>query len=362
MSTPTGIAPRSVGSQPPEESATKMSIPRTPLAAEPESGDLPALMARFGTWLRLQGPLPKDVTADQRLSCAPEDVRNAYERASRILAGLKEGDKDPWLSVTIRTIVRKSTRYIVFLDEDLDVQWWWLTMPQQDVVAIVQSHITQLSHESAFLTARNAKLAGEGSGGDDCKGHSIRLCMAEAMALALNGGSEEECNRVLAAARRNIVVAKDQICRPAFTFYFFWSVFLLGVVTLATLFIPKDVVPIIGEHVPKWLGAATAGAFGALLSALSRTSQLGLEPASGNRGHRIEALSRLLLGAGAAVLLRLAWHGGLLSGALGDGSAHGRAWLAFLCIAAGASERILPALVSRAEAVVSGAVSSPQKA
>jgi hypothetical protein len=61
-----------------------------------------------------------------------------------------------------------------------------------------------------------------------------------------------------------------------------------------------------------WVNAAIAGAFGALVSALSRTKDLGLEPAARNPGLAVEAFARALIGAAAGLLVNFAFEGGLL--------------------------------------------------
>lgn len=94
---------------------------------------------------------------------------------------------------------------------------------------------------------------------------------------------------------------------------------------------------------------ATAGAFGAFVSAMTRTQQLALEPELGRWALSAEALSRASIGAGAAILAYFAFESGLiLKSALSNIEAIHEATHYFLSIAGGVSDRIPPSLVRRA--------------
>jgi hypothetical protein len=342
-----------------KDSSTTASTPPLLHAVPSPAAQLPELLATITSWLRLDAPVDANRSRSDRLRDAPDDVKDAFRKATRILSSLKAGDLDPWLAVRINTIILKDTRCIVYLDDKLEVQWWWLTRPDPGLVGVVQSRISQLTHESAFLMNFSEKDK-QGEGSKDyraarAKALEIRSGMAEALALALTGSGQQESERVLAEAQRNIVVAKDQHCRPIFLGWFFTFVAVVGVAAFASQYwTPGPTHAGTTLRLGAWLGAAEAGAFGAFLSALSRTRDLGLEPAAGHRGLMIEALARTLLGVGGALLARLAWHGGMFAGTVSQDAGVQSALLALVCIAAGASERILPALVGRAEALVNG--------
>lgn len=79
----------------------------------------------------------------------PEPIGALRLKAMQRLSALSVGDKDPWLNRNIRVIIRKSTRFIVYLDEQCEVQWWWLQRPKETMTAsLVQARATQLSHDS----------------------------------------------------------------------------------------------------------------------------------------------------------------------------------------------------------------------
>jgi hypothetical protein len=178
----------------------------------------------------------------------------------------------------------------------------------------------------------------------------IRCLIAESMAMMLNRVSRAECEKIQAMAEHQILVERDRICRGPF----FWN-FLLGAGCFAAF-------AAVATHVPFFSSlaglaqVALAGAVGAFISAITRTQQLALAPEAGRSGLRVDAFVRACIGAGAAVLVYFAFESKIiLKGALPENSTELQASLMyFLCIAAGASERILPNLIGRAESMIGG--------
>jgi len=299
-----------------------------------------------------------------------ERAQEAFYTATECLSTLKAGAIDPWLGLKIDTIIRKSTRYIVYPDSELDVQWWWVTRPDQQAVDMLQASIGQLTKESSFLLVGRRPWAFRGERppaqvnfADRYLAKEIRSLMGEALALALNGGSQADCTAVLDEAKRYIAVAKDQRTRPLFVTFFLIAVGAVGAVLglWACLFSQCCATQMDHRFVTKWLEAAVAGSVGALLSAMLRTKDLGLEPAARWKGLAVEAVARALIGAGSGVLVGFAFDSGLLlNGAIHHGNnAQGddvsRILRLFLCVASGISERMLPSLVGKAESLTSGA-------
>jgi hypothetical protein len=317
-----------------------------------------------------KAPDPPEITAYRQI---------VMSRLSR----LEEGDKDPWMGRRIKVLVRKSTRYIVYLDEDLEVQWWWTQrLPPEAELSVIQANVSRLSGASAFLLDEDSDLrrgatwwARAWSGivaklhpGDAASrslaareiarwartAEQIRTLIAESMAMLLNKAGRAECEKVQAMAEQQILIAKDQLCRAVF----FWQFVQALVVLLLTIVVAQQAVDWVWKiDAPNttWYFAALGGAFGAFLSAVSRTRALSLEPDSGRRGLRMEAYARALIGAGAGILVYFAFESGLIVKAAVAGNGEVETPLKmFLCIASGWSERILPALMARAETLVAG--------
>jgi len=331
----------------------------------------------------------------------PEEISLKRKLLMNRVSSLREGDLDPWMGRTIKTLVRKTTRYIVYIDDRLDVQWWWtMGLPKAEGLGVIQANITRLTHASSFLldeqsdlwrqrpcrTRKDAPVPPASSASppssttpvataspdsptrpDDpgdtplprdqrraretAKG--IRMLIAESLAMYLNGAKQEECEKVQRMAEEQILVAKDQLCRGVFFAQFLYAVLALFALTVA-LMVSASFYPAEPRSLIEAAKTALAGAFGAMLFATSRTQSLHLEPDSGRRGLRTEAWSRALIGAGAGLLTHYAFESEIIvKAALKEGAIR-EATQMFLCIASGWSERILPSLLGRAESLVSG--------
>lgn len=113
-------------------------------------------IAKISTWRQIEG-----VESDgsyTALKNAPPDVKDAYFAAILAISRLKPEDTDPWMLEKIQIIIRKSTRYIIYLDERFEIQWWWIIPPNDvDNLTLLQTHITQIETESNFLMEKVGK-------------------------------------------------------------------------------------------------------------------------------------------------------------------------------------------------------------
>ncbi|GAB4058090.1 hypothetical protein [Uliginosibacterium sediminicola] len=315
---------------------------------------------------------------DKKIEAEPAEIMEKRRIVMVRLSSLQEGDVDPWMGQRVEILIRKSSRYIVYLDDKLEIQWWWTQrLSSEEGMSVIQANIMRLSCASNFLLDAQSELlkapfpklrvllrwlpwfrrmneaqqtASVARARDSAR--RIRMLIAESMAMVLNGVSRAECEKVQAMAEDQILIAKDQLCRPVFFWWFIYVLCLLGLASLASHWLDSVCPALTG--ISPWLQAALAGAFGALLSVTTRTRSLRLEPESGKRGLRMEAVSRLLIGVGAGILVHLAFEAEIiLKGALSSTPSIANAAHAFLCIASGWSEKILPSLLGRAESFVS---------
>jgi hypothetical protein len=290
-----------------------------------------------------------------------EDLREAKKVVFDAIATLKVGDIDPWMGERIKVLIRKSTRHIVYLDENLDVQWWWARGPAKlEVISAVQAEVTRLSNDCSFLIRPEyatpwisiSRPDQSGSAATSAKERlaEIRVLLAEAIAHALDTSDLKSCQRILADAELQIQLEKERRCRPMFLEYFLFFT-VASSVFLYTCWSLLQYNYLVSGFTFAWMSAGVAGIFGALISSVMRSTRLNLEPRSERSGLRTEALARALVGFGGGVLARPAFDAGLF--ALFKDSATEQARL-FITIAAGASERILPSLIERAESSALG--------
>ncbi|MDX2218292.1 MAG: hypothetical protein SF172_04650 [Burkholderiales bacterium] len=327
-----------------------------------DSIDPDPLSDRFGlkrarSQIALAASLDKETPIEES-----KDLKDARKVVFDAIAGLKVGDIDPWLGERIKVLIRKSTRHIVYLDENLDVQWWWGRAPLKlEVISEVQAEVTRLSNDCSFLTrpefatpwiSLKKRPDQDGAAAESARERlaEIRELLAEAIAHALDTSDLKSSKRILADAELQIQLEKERRCRPMFIEFFLFFTFS----SAAFLYVCWTLLQqqlLVTDFTFAWMSAGVAGIFGALISATSRSAKLNLEPRSERSGLRTEALARALVGCGAGVLAGLAFDAGLF--AVFKDTVSDQARL-FVTIAAGASERMLPSLIGRAESAALG--------
>lgn len=333
-------------------------------------------MTKLSVWRQTKG-LDKDGNI---LSFAEQpDLINAYSIIVKKIGTLKEGDYDPWMRGKITYLIHKNTKFIIYLDQNWEIQWWWATPPKDlSNLSLLQANITQIEIDSNFLTEpahkpirnffkknllrlfRNQNtnptpIVGEGKNQSNMTDRpiasqeliGIRSMLGEAVAIALNNGTQEQWSGVLNETRKLVILEKNRRCRLQFIGCFLALVAIANIIPHLKIWIEPFAMGETHKHALISLGAGTLGA---MVSAISRTDQIGLDPRSRTRGMFTEALARAIMGATAGALASLAIDSGLLDPTL----VKSNSLRFFLTFAAGFSERIMPALIGKAETAITG--------
>lgn len=246
-----------------------------------------------------------------------------------------EGDIEPSLNKRIRTLVDCTSDYIVYLDDDLFVEW-----SLADECEVSPSGFDSVANAIAHLETMSITQLSR-----DQREPFGRL-LAEAMARTLGGGDEEKTKTALATAKSYLEARGTENARC-------WYLQGAGITALTALAIAGSLLLVRrGVSDSGWLEflevaiGAMLGGVGAALSIASRTEDIRIEPVAGPRIHRFEGATRALVGVAAALFVAIAIKAELL---LGDFHSSTHRFLALLvaCMVAGASERLVPGLIKR---------------
>ena len=257
-----------------------------------------------------------------------------------------EGDTDPYLRKRIKTLAYKSNRFIVYLDEDLVVEWacvdhFGLT-PE---VGRVFNRVAELTALPITHFPSQDQLA-------------FRYFLAEAVARVLRDRDNVPPTKRNEAA--DAEAGQDALDR-ALTFYTArnaeisrgWyleaSTVAAGSVIAAvfTLWLVSPYVHgFFGKRLFDIIMGAGAGGAGALLSVLIGARNYTPDTSTAQRIHWFQGAARILAGTLGAVIVALAIKGNLLLGQFAPNSD----LFLFVCMAAGWSERLVPNLIERFEA------------
>ncbi len=237
-------------------------------------------------------------------------------------------------------LVRSCADFIVFLDEDLDVDWLvedsYTESEKYD--AAISNRV--LAHAAIVETIPNKHLI------TDFR-QSFKRMIGEALACGFVK-RYDDARRLLENAEVYVQERNREISR-----YWLLSAAtvacLLFLIVLAPYWLFRSVIMSLSGQLAFFVGlAAVAGATGAWLSVFLRLGHVDLDGAAGRKLHYVEGALKIVCGAFAAVLVALAVKAGIL---LPVFSKVDDTYLAMVIagFVAGASERLAPSFIARVE-------------
>jgi len=260
---------------------------------------------------------------------------------------LNPGDTDPNLGRKITVVIDKGVGHIVYLDEDLNIQEAYAKDLDQATGRVV-NRITALeglmgfTQENEKQMQRNAKRI-----------IRIKNLLGEAFARSYKG----DC----ASALQVLDDAEFEIRRwnqdVSSRWYFSSAVIcatLFGAVLLIAQFYGSALTLAFGKNFLPIITVGLLGSLGAFASICMRHRGITLDANAGASVHTIEASARIFLGVVTALVMILMAKGGLLLELVeksADSSMYIYVALGIMC---GASERVLPSFVERAEKLLGG--------
>ena len=252
-------------------------------------------------------------------------------------SGFCAGDVEPSLGLEIHTLVEADKNYIVYLDNDLWVEYAWNDSygPAPEGYGEIATRTTKLTNLSEILLGADRM-------------ESFRILLAEGMARLL--GSKD-----LNAARKSLDDAEAYLRARGIERARSWlllSSFLVAVSALAATVVlwalRTRVIAAIGIYGLEAATGALFGSLGALVSIIIRSREIEMDAAAGPRMHFLEAAARAIAGMVGALLMALAVKENLILGFI-NSVEHPFGVLLLLCILAGASERFVPSLIKHVE-------------
>jgi hypothetical protein len=250
----------------------------------------------------------------------------------------REGDFEPHLGKKIYTLIFKTTTFIVYLDDDLYVEWAFTPefkaeWPQDVGLVLNRVSLVQALPVSRLSTEQLA---------------TFRQLVGEAVARVLQYGDGQAANQALDNAVAWLEARNKESARWS---YLMGSCAAAGAATIATtaLWVFRDQARgMLGSNVFESALGAGSGGIGALLSILLRSKNLPLDSAAESRIHFFEGIARVVAGAVGAALVALGIKAELLLSVISS-SSQPLTLLAAVCMVAGASERLVPDFIERVE-------------
>lgn len=273
------------------------------------------------------------------------DSESVFRRASEIedFTVFTEGKMFPPLNKEISRLVISEKDYIVFLDKDYNVHWscsmdYSKKMPPG--YGAVLNRMGVLESESTLL-AKNRKL------------ELVRRLLGESIARLFDDNSDStSADKILDKAEKLMNDVGDTSSR---VFYLLGSVTmgLIGLLLmLLAVLLRACIVKHLGDGSFELTLGSLCGAPGAVLFVAWRSDTIKMNYAMGLNIHFLEGMIRGFVAIIGAFIVALAVKVNIIGGFVKE-TVDPLLVTLLLCLASGASERILPSLISKLEGEVS---------
>ncbi|MBI3195435.1 MAG: hypothetical protein HYZ34_13370, partial [Ignavibacteriae bacterium] len=240
---------------------------------------------------------------------------------------------------------------IVYLDENYDI-YWSITDKYFDDGEEYSQRYGMIMNQVAEL-----EILSESADLPEIHLMSYRRLLGEAISRLLD---DEESEIIDDAIHRASKYLNERANESARVWYFRSAVIVVSIVILLMISISllQVQIHVLDENYFTIVLGSLIGSFGALLSSVQRSSKLLVSPAAGKRVHYLEGATRVIVGIVGAFFVALLMKSNLISL---NQSVNSELALIALCFVAGASERMVPGLVSKVEVTTLQTVSSSSK-
>jgi hypothetical protein len=245
------------------------------------------------------------------------------------------GDMDPILGKKIETLIlRSSAGFIVYLDEDSVVQWSYTCEVSNDLGSVF-NRVSSLETASDFL-----------KGTEHLK--PIRAMIAEGVARMLDSRDLKSANEILNQAEQLIALRNREYSRRWFFASSLISTAIFFLLFVLFVFNRGQFIVLTSQNAFVVVTTALLGSLGAIVSVCLRNEDLHLDANAGLSLHVLEGFARVFIGVSAGLVLALLTKGGLILEII-QKSEHSIYLFWAFGLLAGASERILPGFIAKAD-------------
>lgn len=256
---------------------------------------------------------------------------------------VKRGDyPEKWAHHDIGFLVRATEHFIVHIDRKGQIDWETTPDYDQELKQRPENIQAQLSELSGDISVCEASMVQSYS--TDIRHHYLKL-LGEARAhviLAEIGPAE----KMIRAARKYYRERSEEMSRNWYVSTGIISAGLYLILGILAWLTRAPLLALLGPTGFMTLLAACSGAVGAMFSIIARSGKLIFKASAGLRIHRLEASSRVTIGAISGIVAYLAFKSGLVLGSLAQGEKT-KSLLLLASLAAGAIERVATSIISK---------------
>jgi len=246
------------------------------------------------------------------------------------------------LKERIKTLIIATSRYIIFVDKDGDIDWE--TSAAYDEAAPSEDNFNLGSHNKVINDA--ALLETTPCGGLDEKTiYDFKRLIGEALSCGFKH-DYVTANRMLDKAQDFIRSRGEEVSRMWYLEASFWATCPFLIAGAATVVLRHPLSLVLGINGPWLIIAACAGSLGAILSIIARTGKLKFDHSGGRLLHCYEATSRVTAGVVSGLLAGIAVRSHLLFGTIIYEDKLNLVMIA-VAMVAGTSERLANSIINK---------------
>jgi hypothetical protein len=269
---------------------------------------------------------------------------------------LVSGKDDPHLNKFIRIVIIQNRDYIVYLDNDLNVQWH-TNQEKTKSLGKILNQIAVLEGKSDFMnpskwqkltsTIFKEKQAKFADFFRDDSLQRIRSLLGEAIARIFDDKDENEAKVAIDEAVKLIAVKNAEYSRRWYYGHARYMALISLILALLAWIEKTSIINVFGL-VGFQLGFSSFfGAIGAYVFTAQRGRKIDLDAISGALIHKTEATARIATGMVSAVLVVLSIKSGLIFSSIS--TSNSLKFMVIVSILAGYSEKLIPNMVKNFE-------------
>lgn len=276
------------------------------------------------------------------ISASESDTLCGAQSPSNSQNGARGDYPERWAHHDIGFLIRVTERFIVHIDKKGQIDWETTPEYDQELKLLSEEIRAQLSELSGDISVCEASMVQGYS--PEIRHHYLKL-LGEARAHIILG-EIGPTKKMIRAARKYYRERSEEVSRDWYVSTGIISASLYLVLGIAAWLARVPMLSILGPTGFMTLLAACSGAVGAMFSIIARSGRLTFKATAGLRIHRLEASSRVTIGAISGVVVYLAFTSGLVLGSLAQGEKT-RPLLLLASLAAGAIERVATSIISK---------------
>jgi hypothetical protein len=253
-------------------------------------------------------------------------------------ADMKEGQLDQTLNKRICRLIWAEDHFAVYLCDDFRIHVLignkYGKIPGE--YGEINSRVSELQASSGVLLEEKTLL------------EEFRALLAEAIARTLQDKNANNATGILANAQNLLDLWALESARKSYLLSCL-SMTLLSMMCILCLWIFRGILTVsLGQSAFDVMVGTLLGAAGAMISVYTRIGDLPIDKKSRRSTHLIDGAARIFAAMLGALLTAVCIKANVLIG-FANTVSHATPLLFFICLAAGASERLVPSLISYAE-------------